>query len=148
MATTRPVRPEFRASDENVRPTTWRGSLYRASGPSYASQYDATVQATEAGSATLEFDGANSATLRYTVDGAAVTKRISRMTAESLPWWLRLFGTLIGASVDAARHEAGRFCGVPMREILERRSLTEVACRALFGREPGPADAPGTPGTN
>jgi hypothetical protein len=30
-------------------------------------------------------------------------KRISRSTAESLPWWLRLFGTAIGASVDAAR---------------------------------------------
>ncbi len=72
--------------------------------------------------------------------GPLMRKRISRITAESLPWWLRLFGTLIGASVDAARHEADRFCGVAVQEILERRSLTEVACLALFGREPSPAD--------
>ena len=67
-------------------------------------------------------------------------KRISRTTAESLPWWLRLFGTAIGASVDAARHDAAHFCGLPAREILEQRSLTEMACLALFGREPQPAD--------
>ena len=33
--------------------------------------------------------------------GPLMRKRISRLTAESLPWWMRLFGTLIGASVDA-----------------------------------------------
>ena len=72
--------------------------------------------------------------------GPLVRKRISRTTAESLPWWLRLFGTLIGASVDASRHEQEAFCGLPTPEIVERRSLTDVACRALFGREPEPDD--------
>jgi hypothetical protein len=72
--------------------------------------------------------------------GPLTRKRISRVTAESLPWWLRLFGTAIGASVDAGRHGAGRFCGVAVEEILQRRSLTEMACLALFGREPQPAD--------
>ena len=47
--------------------------------------------------------------------GPLMRKRISRLTAESLPWWLRLFGTLIGASVDAPQHAAGSFCGIPHR---------------------------------
>ena len=38
--------------------------------------------------------------------GPLMRKRISRQTAESLPWWLRLFGTMIGASVDAGKHAA------------------------------------------
>ena len=42
-------------------------------------------------------------------------KRISRLTAESLPWWMRCSATMIGASVDAARHEPGRFCGFRRR---------------------------------
>ena len=72
--------------------------------------------------------------------GPLMRKRISRVTAESLPWWLRLFGVLIGASVHASRHEEGSFCGVPLTDILARHSLTEIACRALVGRPPEPND--------
>jgi len=62
-------------------------------------------------------------------------KRISRLTAESLPWWIRLFGALIGASVPAERHEANRFCGVATEDILGERSLTEIAYTALLDLE-------------
>lgn len=62
-------------------------------------------------------------------------KRISALTAESLPWWIRLFGTLIGASVPAARHEEGSFCGVATDQLLGHRTATETACLALLGRE-------------
>ncbi|MET0218524.1 MAG: CoA-binding protein [Burkholderiales bacterium] len=72
--------------------------------------------------------------------GPLMRKRVSRTTAESLPWWMRLFGTLIGASVDAKEHQAGSFCGIPTADILGKRSLTEVACVALIGQEPKPAD--------
>jgi hypothetical protein len=72
--------------------------------------------------------------------GPLMRKRISRRTAESLPWWLRLFGTLIEASVDASRHESEAFCGVPLDNIVARQSLTDIACRALFGRAPEPND--------
>ena len=40
-------------------------------------------------------------------------KRISLLTVETLPWWLRLFGALIGASADAGRHQEDSFCGIP-----------------------------------
>jgi succinyl-CoA synthetase alpha subunit len=78
-----------------------------------------------------------SATLAW---GPLMRRRISRLTAESLPWWMRLFGALIGASVPAQKHAADRFCGLEMADILERRSLGEVAFVALLGLEPKPAD--------
>ena len=64
--------------------------------------------------------------------GPLMRKRVSRLTVESLPWWVRLFGTLIGASVSAQRHEPDRFCGISIEDILASRSLTEVACAALL----------------
>jgi hypothetical protein len=70
------VAPDMR-SDTAQR--TWQGSLYRTSGAGFATAFDA-AQATQAGDAALEFDDAESATMRYTVDGQSVTKRVSRMT--------------------------------------------------------------------
>jgi hypothetical protein len=78
-----------------------------------------------------------SATLAW---GPLSRKRISRATAESFPWWLQLFGTLIGASADAASHEPGRFCGISNPELLCSASLGEAAFAALFGRLPGNDD--------
>jgi succinyl-CoA synthetase alpha subunit len=72
--------------------------------------------------------------------GPLMRKRVSRLTAEAVPWWTRLFGTLIGASVSADRHEANRFCGMTTAEILDKRSLTELAYVALLGLEPEPAN--------
>ncbi|ACL57714.1 CoA-binding protein [Methylobacterium nodulans] len=71
--------------------------------------------------------------------GPLMRKRISRLTAESLPWWLQLFGVLLGAAVPAARHTADSFCGVPNADLLTRRTLGEIGCLALLGREPADA---------
>jgi len=67
-------------------------------------------------------------------------KRISRLTAESLPWWTQLFGTLIGASADASKHESARCCGFDSAALLGERSLAEIAFAALLGLKPGPDD--------
>ena len=72
--------------------------------------------------------------------GPLMRKRISKTTAESLPWWIRLFGTMIGASVDASRHGAESFCGIPVADLIGKRSLTDIACVALIGQEPNTAD--------
>lgn len=69
--------------------------------------------------------------------GPLMRKRVSRLTAECLPAWMRLFGTLLGASVDASRHAPTRFCGIDEAELLGRRSLGEVAYVALLHAEPG-----------
>lgn len=81
--------------------------------------------------------GAIAATLAW---GPLVRKRISRLTVEAVPWWTRLFGTLIGASVSAERHEKGHFCGIATDDLLGKRSLTEVAYMALLGLKPEPAN--------
>ncbi|MFC5520644.1 CoA-binding protein [Polaromonas jejuensis] len=78
-----------------------------------------------------------SATLAW---GPLMRKRISRLTAEGLPWWLRLFGTLIGASADAGHHESCRFCGITERDLLGRLSLGEISFAALLGRVPDADD--------
>ena len=78
-----------------------------------------------------------SATLAW---GPLSRKRISRATAESFPWWLQLFGTLIGASADASRHSPGHFCDIQESQMLSQLSLGEVAFAALLGRTPGEDD--------
>jgi len=78
-----------------------------------------------------------SATLGW---GPLMRKRVSRLSVECLPAWLQLFGTAIGASVDASRHEATRFCGIDEAELLGRRSLTEVAYVALLQAPPRASD--------
>jgi succinyl-CoA synthetase alpha subunit len=72
--------------------------------------------------------------------GPLMRRRISRLTVESLPWWIRLFGTLIGASAPAARHEPERFCGLAVPAMLNERSLSEIAFAALIGQQPSAAD--------
>ena len=72
--------------------------------------------------------------------GPLSRRRISLLTAENFPWWLQLFGTLIGASADASQHEPGRFCGIEQQHMLRDRSLGEIAFAALLGHLPGEAD--------
>jgi succinyl-CoA synthetase alpha subunit len=67
--------------------------------------------------------------------GPMMRKRVSRLTVECLPVWAQLFGTLIGASVDASSHEAGRYCGIDQAEMLGRRTLSELAFASLLGRD-------------
>jgi hypothetical protein len=68
--------------------------------------------------------------------GPLMRKRLSRLSAENLPWLVRLLGTLIGASVAADQHGHDSFCGLMTQDILNYRSLTEVAYRTLLAREP------------
>jgi len=68
--------------------------------------------------------------------GPLLRKRVSRLSVESLPAWCQLFGTMIGASVDAARHAPTRFAGLSEADMLGQLSLTEVAYTALLGQRP------------
>ena len=68
--------------------------------------------------------------------GPLQRKRISRRTAINLPWYLALYGTLIGAAVSAEHHTADSFCGVPNERLLGTWTATELAGLALTGRRP------------
>jgi succinyl-CoA synthetase alpha subunit len=68
--------------------------------------------------------------------GPLMRKRLSRVSAENLPWWLCLFGALIGASVSADRHQSDSLCGLPTVELLGQWSLSEFIYVALLGQSP------------
>jgi succinyl-CoA synthetase alpha subunit len=72
--------------------------------------------------------------------GPLMRKRISRLTAESLPWWVQLLGTLLGASAPATRHAADRFCGLDNQAMLNECGLADISFLALLGRAPRAED--------
>ena len=72
--------------------------------------------------------------------GPLQRKRVSRTTVENLPWWMRLTGTLIGATAPAEQHTEQGLCGIAQTRLLGESSLTEVAATALLGRAPGSDD--------
>jgi succinyl-CoA synthetase alpha subunit len=68
-------------------------------------------------------------------------KRISRLTAETLPWYLRLYGVMIGASIPADRHQHGRLCGIPRDERFGSWTMADFLYLALTGKKPVRDDA-------
>ena len=73
--------------------------------------------------------------------GPLVRKRISRLTAETLPWYLRLYGVMIGASIPAKYHQPGSLCGISREERFSRWSMADVLFLALTGKKPSEAEA-------
>jgi succinyl-CoA synthetase alpha subunit len=70
--------------------------------------------------------------------GPLMRKRISRITAASFPWHVRLYATLLGASAAGSRHGRDTFSGVPQAELLRSWSATELAYLALLDERPTP----------
>ncbi len=68
-------------------------------------------------------------------------KRISRLTAETLPWYLRLYGVMIGASIPAKHHRHGSLCGISREERFSRWGMADVLFLALTGKKPTEAEA-------
>jgi succinyl-CoA synthetase alpha subunit len=68
-------------------------------------------------------------------------KRISRLTAETLPWYLRLYGVMIGASIPAKHHQHGSLCGISREERFSRWSMADMLFLALTGKKPTQAEA-------
>jgi hypothetical protein len=68
--------------------------------------------------------------------GPLMRKRISRLTAETLPWYLRLYGVMIGASIPAEHHRHGDLWGIPRDERFGRWTMGELLFLALTGKRP------------
>ena len=63
-------------------------------------------------------------------------KRISRLTAETLPWYLRLYGVMIGASIPAEHHRPGMLCGVSREERFGNWTMADFLFLAITGKRP------------
>ena len=68
-------------------------------------------------------------------------KRISRLTAETLPWYLRLYGVMIGASIPAEHHRHGNLAGVSREERFNSWTMADFLFLAITGRKPDPGMA-------
>ena len=73
--------------------------------------------------------------------GPLMRKRISRLTAETLPWYLRLYGVMIGASIPAEHHQHGSLCGIPRDERFGQWTMADLAFLAMTGKKPTEAEA-------
>ena len=73
--------------------------------------------------------------------GPLMRKRISRLTAETLPWYLRLYGVMIGASIPGKHHRSGSLCGISREERFGHWSMADVLFLALTGKKPTEAEA-------
>jgi succinyl-CoA synthetase alpha subunit len=73
--------------------------------------------------------------------GPLMRKRISRITAETLPWYLRLYGVMIGASIPGNYHQHGSLRGIPREERFGRWSMADFLFLALTGKKPSAAEA-------
>ncbi len=73
--------------------------------------------------------------------GPLLRKRITRLTAETLPWYLRLYGVMIGATIPAEHHRHGSLWGIPRQERFEHWTMADLCFLAMTGKKPQGEDA-------
>ncbi|MEM6578042.1 MAG: CoA-binding protein [Pseudomonadota bacterium] len=73
--------------------------------------------------------------------GPLMRKRISRLTAETLPWYLRLYGVMVGASISGEHHKPGSLWGIPRKERFSEWTMADLCFLALTGKKPSGEEA-------
>jgi hypothetical protein len=134
--------PEIRAlfeanakDKEDPRPAVMLRSVHARGGKSLFLKY------LEANVEHLSRDAILAAISTTIAWGPLMRKRISRLTAETLPWYLRLYGVMIGASIPAHHHKHGSLVGIPREERFASWTMSDFLCLALIGRKPTEEEA-------
>lgn len=73
--------------------------------------------------------------------GPLMRKRISRLTAETLPWYLRLYGVMVGSMIPGPEHRHGTLCGIPRAERFSQWTMTDLCYLAMTGKKPTKEEA-------
>lgn len=68
-------------------------------------------------------------------------KKISRLTAETLPWYLRLYGVMVGATIPKEGHRPGMLCGIPRAERFGSWTMADLCYLAITGKKPSATEA-------
>lgn len=68
-------------------------------------------------------------------------KRITRLTAETLPWYLRLYGVMVGATIPGEHHQPGSLWGIPRDERFGQWTMADLCFLAMTGKKPTPEEA-------
>ena len=73
--------------------------------------------------------------------GPLMRKRITRLTAETLPWYLRLYGVMVGATIPGEHHQPGSLRGIPRDERFGQWTMADLCFLAMTGKKPTPEEA-------
>jgi succinyl-CoA synthetase alpha subunit len=73
--------------------------------------------------------------------GPLMRKRITRLTAETLPWYLRLYGVMVGATIPGEHHRSGSLRGIPRAERFGQWTMADLCFLAMTGKKPTPEEA-------
>jgi len=68
--------------------------------------------------------------------GGLRSKKITKGTIIRLPWYSRIYSTIVGVVASADKHCEDSFCGVKLEELIPNFSFTRTAFLSLMGREP------------
>ena len=67
-------------------------------------------------------------------------KKISKDTLVRLPWYSRIYSTIVGVSAPAERHTEDSIAGVKLEELIPNYSFTKTAFVTLLGRQPSESE--------
>jgi len=73
--------------------------------------------------------------------GPLMRKRITRLTAETLPWYLRLYGVMVGATIPGEHHKSGSLYGIGREDRFGRWTMADLCFLAMTGKKPTPEEA-------
>ena len=73
--------------------------------------------------------------------GPLMRKRISKLTARTLPWYLRLYGVMVGATIPGDQHQPGSLCGIPREERFSTWTMADLCFLAMTGKKPTAEEA-------
>ena len=73
--------------------------------------------------------------------GPLTRKRITRLTAETLPWYLRLYGVMVGATIPGEHHKSGSLYGISREDRFGRWTMADLCFLAMTGKKPTPEEA-------
>lgn len=73
--------------------------------------------------------------------GPLMRKRITRLTAETLPWYLRLYGVMVGAAIPGEYHKPGMLYDIPRAERFANWTMADLCFLAMTGKKPTEAEA-------
>jgi succinyl-CoA synthetase alpha subunit len=73
--------------------------------------------------------------------GPLMRKRITRLTAETLPWYLRLYGVMVGATIPAEHHKSGSLWGISRADRFGKWTMADLCFLAMTGKKPTPEEA-------
>lgn len=63
-------------------------------------------------------------------------KRLSKLTLHNLPWYFKLYSSMIASSVAAGQHTDSSFCGINNDELISSWGFGEIAFLSIVGRKP------------